>query len=193
MIESSFLYVLIRDHLYFWIQPGHHLCISKPMSFLYFSLILFNINKNPYQFANFGTIVCSHSDVKKVSFSFHRRFFITKQKWFSGVVHNLQVFSTDISYFFCEFECVGQKFFGYRRIEIFYVENSRLIPIFIWNFKKPFCNFTCIFPLVILRECLSWWFVLLRMFLLIQAISFFAGLIILTLGLFLKFGLWSLT
>ena len=48
------------------------------------------------------------------------------------------------------------------------------------------------FHWLILRESLSWWFILSRMFLLIRPISFFAGLISFTLGLFLKFGLWSL-
>ena len=47
------------------------------------------------------------------------------------------------------------------------------------------------FHWLILRESLSWWFILSRMFLLIRSISFFAGLIRLALGLFLKFGLWS--
>ena len=42
-----------------------------------------------------------------------------------------------------------------------------------------------------LRQSLNWWFILSRMFLLIQPISFFAELISLTIGLFLKFGLWS--
>ena len=47
------------------------------------------------------------------------------------------------------------------------------------------------FHWLIFRESLSWWFILLRMFLLIWPISLFAGLISLTLRLFLKLGLWS--
>ena len=147
MIESSFLYVSSPDHFCFWIQPEHHLYISLGRFYCIFHWFYLTW-KSAYQLANFSIVACFHRDVNKVSFSFHPSFFITKQRWFSGVVHNLPLFSTDFSYFFCKVEWVGQCFFWYRRIEIFYVENSKLIPIFLWNLKEPFYNFNCIFPLV---------------------------------------------
>ena len=100
--------------------------LYKPKSFiLCFSLILFSINMP----TNSKISVPS----KRFSFS---RFFITKQKSFSGIIHNFYAFDAHISYFFSKVEC-------------FLCRKSDLIPTFIFqNFKKPFYNFTCTFPLV---------------------------------------------
>ena len=107
--------------------------LYKPKSFiLCFSLILFNINmptNSKILVPSYGLMVTS----KKFPFS---RFFITKQKWFSGIIHNFYAFDAHISYFFSKVEC-------------FLCQKSDLIPTFIFqNFKKPFYNLTCTFPLV---------------------------------------------
>ena len=62
---------------------------------------------------------------------------------------NVQLFlPRQLSISFAKLSALVNSFFWYRRTEISYVENSELIPIFIWNFKDLFYNFTCIFPLV---------------------------------------------
>ena len=105
MIESSSL-MPSDSGPRIWIQPDARL--YKPTSFLLcFSLILFNTKMLINSQTSAPSYLRSHGDVKKFSLSFHPRFFITKQKWFSGVVRNLHVVSTDISYFFTKFEYFG--------------------------------------------------------------------------------------
>ena len=100
MNEISFFMCFHSGALIF-LNTARPWSLYKPKSFiLCFSLILFSINmptNSKISVPSHGPMVTS----KRFSFS---RFFITKQKSFSGIIHNFYVFDAHISYFFSEVE-----------------------------------------------------------------------------------------
>ena len=88
------------------------------------------------------------------------------------MVHNLYVFSTDISYFFAKLSALVNSFSDIGEEKSFISKMANLYLFISGILRNHSITLLVSFHWLILRESRSWWFILSRMFLLIHSTYF---------------------